>query len=899
LETITITLNGREVSGYPGTTVLELARESGVDIPTLCYDPRLAPYGACRVCIVEDERSGTLMAACVTPIAPGMVINTASQRVLERRKIIVELMLASHPDSCLVCDKGNRCELRQIASDLGVGLVGFQRLHQPATIQDVNPFIERDLSKCILCAKCIRVDHELVVEGVIDYLDRGFKSKPATLGDLPLEQSECTFCGTCVAVCPTGALMEKNRAYSGSTTSSVSTVCPLCGCGCSILLETKADRIVRAVPDKNGGVSRGALCVRGSYGLDFVHSPDRLSKPLVKRNGTLEEASWEEVLEVVSAGLAKVVEENGPDSMAVLGSSKCTNEENYLLQRFARGVLGTNNVDNGSRLYSAGSRVGIGWTLGVPGSTGSLEDLEQSEVILVIGADPANSAPAVSYAIKRAVKYGSTRLLLVDPRKTKLAAMAHLWLKPRVGSDVALINGMSRIIVDEGLLDEEYVTRRTDNYDAFKESLKPFLPEYVEQTTGVLAEEMVEAARIFAGAGQASIVCGNGIVQHISGSEASMAVANLAMLTGNVGRNGGGVYALQRDNNAQGAADMGTLPGFLPGYQSVKDADVRQSFEVQWGSTLPAEIGLTALEMIQQARERRIRGMYVVGENPVMSFPNAALVREALSSLDFLVVQDLFLTETARLATVVLPAASFAEKDGTFTNFEGRVQRVRRAIRPYGESLPDWEILLHVAQKMGKPMPYASVEDIMDEIETLVPLYHAMGYPDLSSRTPHRREAANGRLWSRRLYKGQFPRAFDRFHPVEWTPDGHKSQDAYPMTLVTGSTLYQAGTGSSSSRSRRLGAFQQKAVADIHRDDASALGISDGDTVRLISPNGEVVATAGVGNSVARGMVFVPISFPGTPVNALFDVSLDARSKSPELKACSIRLERMASDGTD
>ena len=421
MQSITITLDGREVSGYPGMTILELAKESGVDIPTLCHDPQFTSVGACRVCLVEDERNSALLASCVAPIASGMVINTHSPRVIERRKTIVKLMLTSHPDSCLVCDKGNRCQLRQIASDLGIGLVELQRIPQMASIEEVNPFLERDLSKCILCAKCIRACQELVVEGAIDYFQRGFTTIPATLNNLPLENSECTFCGTCVALCPTGALMEKEKTYRGTTQTVIQTTCPYCGCGCSICLEAKDGHVVRIVPGKGSSVNKGTLCVKGSYGCDFIHSPDRLLKPLVKRDNTFEEVSWEEALEQVATGFKRVKDKRGSDSLAVLGSSKCTNEDNYVLQRFARCVLGTNNIDNGGRLYNSASRVGLGSSLGFSGTTNYLSDLEQSELILVIGADPSSSAPVVGYAIKRAVKQRGVKLLLIDPRQTRLS----------------------------------------------------------------------------------------------------------------------------------------------------------------------------------------------------------------------------------------------------------------------------------------------------------------------------------------------------------------------------------------------------------------------------------------------------------------------------------------------
>ena len=897
MEAITITLDGVEVSGYSGMTILDLARESGVAIPTLCYDPCLTTIGACRVCLVEDERSGALLAACVTPIRPGMVINTRSERVIERRKVIVQLMLASHPDSCLVCDKGNRCQLRKLASEMGIGLVEFQRISQLDAIEEVNPFIERDLSKCILCAKCIRADQELVVEGAIDYIGRGFVSKPATLNDVALEKSECTFCGTCVALCPTGALMEKERTYRGTTTTTVETVCPFCGCGCSLSLEVKDNHLVRVRPSAESAVNHGTICVRGCYGYDFVHSPERLPSPLVKTNGEFQIASWEQTLNRVAAEFKRIKEKHGPDSLAVLGSSKCTNEENYLLQRLARGVLGTNNIDNGSRLYSSASRVGLGWSIGFPGTTSSLDDLEHSDVIMVVGANPVVSAPAVGYAIKRAVKYKGAKLLLVDPRQTKLAPFAHLWLRPRVSTDVALINGLARVIVDERLLDEEFVTRRTDNFAEMERTLKSYTPEHVEEITGVHSQDVQLAARLFAGAEKASIVYGNGITQHVTGTDGVMALANIVMLTGNIGHQGGGIFALQRENNAQGACDMGSLPDFLPGYQGVDDALARKNFEKRWGVSLPTNPGLTALEMIEQAKEGKVKAMLIVGENPVASFPYPSLIRNALASLEFLAVADMFLTETAKLATVVLPAASFAEKEGTFTNFEGRVQRVGKAIEPLGDSLPDWKIILQLADSMNHPMPYSSSQEVMDEIKESVPLYQRLAYADFATEDLDWADLESGRLGARRFYQGPFPSGFGRFSPVEYIPPADIPGDGYPLTLLVGSTLHHFGSGTRSLKTSRLMKFSPHAWGEISEADAKNLGFSDGDRVKVISPAGEVTTILRVTETLPARTLFMPMSFPESPVNELFGIALDPRAKTPSLKRCAVRLERISADG--
>ncbi len=891
MEAVTITLDGVEVSGYSGMTVLELARESGVDIPTLCHDRYLSPTGACRLCIVEEESSKTLLASCVAPIRAGMVINTRSPRVVERRRLLVQLMLASHPDSCLVCDKGNRCQLRELGAEMGIGLVELQRIPRLAAIEEVNPFIVRDLSRCILCAKCIRADQELVVEGAIDYIGRGFTTKPATLNDRPLEQSECTFCGSCVAICPTGALMEKTRSYHGTATKTVDTICPFCGCGCSLHLEVKDNQIVRARPGESP-VNHGTLCVRGSYGFDFVHSPERLTSPLIRVDGELREATWEEAVSRVAAEFKRLKQEHGADSLAVLGSSKCTNEENYLLQRLARVTLGTNNIDNGSRLYSAASRVGLGQSIGFPGTTNSLEELEKSEVIMVIGANPPVSAPAVGYAIKRAARYKGAKLIVVDVRSTKLSPLAHIWLRPRVGSDVALLNGMARVIIEETLLDEEFVARKTDNFEGLSQSLKPYTLERVEAITGIPGVDVERAARTLAQAEWASIVYGNGVTQNANGVDSVMALANLAMLTGNIERRGGGIFALQRENNAQGACDMGSLPDFLPGYRSLDDGPARSDFEGRWKSSLPTNAGLSSLEMMEQAQAGGLKGMLIVGENPATSFPRPSQVKKALEYLEFLAVADLFLTETAQLADVVLPSASFAEKEGTFTNFEGRTQPVKKAVEPVGQSRPDWKIILQLAKEMGEPMPYSSLQDVISEIEEMVPFYEHFAATDLEKEDVDWAGLEGESVRTRRLYKGPFPSGFGRLTPAQYTPPADISGDGYPLTLLSGSALPHFGSGTRSLRASRLKEFSPEPWLEIGRDDAKKLKLGDGDSVRVISPASELTTIIRVTDSLPSGLLFLPISFPESPAGELFDVKLDPRAKAPSLKSCPVRLER-------
>jgi formate dehydrogenase alpha subunit len=605
--------------------------------------------------------------------------------------------------------------------------------------------------------------------------------------------------------------------------------------------------------------------------------------------------SWEQALVRVADELKRIKEKHGADSLAILGSSKCTNEENYLLQRLARAVLGTNNIDNGSRLYDAPNRFGLGSSIGFPGTTGLLDELERSEAILVIGANPTTSAPAVGYAIKRAAKYKGAKLLLVDPRQTKLAAFANLWLRPKVGTDVALLNGLAKVIIDERLFDEEFVGRRTRNFDELTRSLRKYTPEHVENITGIAAHDVQSAARLFANSERASIVYGEGITQRVTGTDSVMTLANLAMLTGNIGRGRGGIFVLQRENNAQGASDMGSLPGFLPGYQDIHDVEARKKFEERWGVHLPTTTGLTALEMIEQAAAGELKGMLVVGENPVTSFPHPSLVRKALTSLELLVVTDMFLTETAKLATVVLPAASFAEKEGTFTNFEGRVQRIRKAIEHVGNSLADWEIIVQLAHRIGHPMAYSSPRQVMDEIQELVPLYQRLAYADFEAEDLAWADLEGSHLGARRLYKGLFPSGFGRFSPVEYVPPG-LSGDEYPLTLMVGSTLPHFGSGTRSSRSPRLKKFSPQAWVEVSHHDAKHFNVSDGDSARLISPLSNVTAKVRVTDTLPAGMLFMPMSFPESPVNELFGIVLDPRSKTPSLKSCAVRLERMNTD---
>lgn len=643
MDAVEVSLNGKKVSARPGMSILELATEHGVRIPTLCHHPELRPAGACRVCLVEEETRGNLVAACTTPVAQGMKIATNSPRANAARKFVVELMLAAHPDSCIVCDKGNRCELRRLAGELGIGEIGLEKFRKFQPIESANEFIERDLSKCILCGKCVRACQEIQVIGAIDYAFRGFASKPATNLDRPLELSSCTFCGLCLDICPVGALSEKSTRGAGRWTSKARTVCPWCDVGCNINLHARGDKVITVSPAA-GGVNGSGLCAKGRFGFDFVNHPGRLTAPLVRRGEDFVEATWEEALGAAARGLMAVRDELGPDAVGAIGSTRFANEDAYALQRFARQVLGTNNVDCGWN----GSFSGVGY---IGRSSAAFDDIDKASAVFAIG-DSSNH-PVLEARIRRAVRDNGCRLYLVAGSKglAPFATRTFAAEEARMGDLAASAQGEER-------------------------------PLFV----------------VFSSGGQAARAVG----------EALDVAKSLGV----------GVIALSGPNNARGAYDMGLTPRFLPGCAPVSSAESRGAFEGAWNCALPDRPGLGVLEMI--GGRSGLAALFVAGSNPALYVPES---EANLRSLKFLVVQELFMTETARLADVVLPAASFAEKDGTFTNAEGRVQAIRRAIEPIGSSRADWEIIAALAAAMDVDFGYGAAGDITREISNLVRAY--------------------------------------------------------------------------------------------------------------------------------------------------------------------------------
>ncbi|MFC1984036.1 formate dehydrogenase subunit alpha [Chloroflexota bacterium] len=703
-----------------------------------------------------------------------------------------------------------------------------------------------------------------------------------------LQDAGCQFCGACVDSCPTGALVEKSVYQAGPPDRVITTICPYCGVGCQLKLEIEDEQIIRVVPDTKDSTNRGQACVKGKFGLDFVHDPNRLTSPLIKRDGEYVETTWDEALELVASKLASY----GKDEVAVISSAKCTNEENYVAQKFARAVLDTNNIDHCARLCHAPTVAGLVQCFGSGAMTNSIDEIGSAACILAIGTNTTEAHPVIGLEVKRAVRNGA-KLIVANPREIELVRFADLWLQHKPGTDVALLMGMMRVIVDEGLADSSFIEERCENFDDFRESLKNFDLDSVERITGVPKNKIAEAARIYATNKPSSLLYAMGITQHSHGTDNVIATANLAMLTGNIGKPSTGVNPLRGQNNVQGACDLGALPNVYTGYQAVADQAIREKFEAAWDCSLPSAPGLTITEAIPAAYDGKIKAFYLIGENPVLSEPDAGHAREALEKLDFFVVQDIFLTETAQLADVVLPGVTFAEKDGTFTNTERRVQRVRKAIEPIGNSRPDWLITCQIARKMGsKGFNFAHPSQIMEEIASLTPSYGGISYSRLDNGGLQWPCPTQDHPGTPILHATVFTRGKGRFIPLEYKPPMELPDDEYPLILTTERSLFHFHTGTMTRKVGGLNILLGEGMVEINPEDASALGITDGEMVKVISRRGEVVAEARVTEVSPIGVVSMNFHFAESPTNVLTSPALDPVSKIPEYKVCAVRIER-------
>ena len=915
-----ITINNQRIEVSEGKTVLEAAHEAGITIPTLCYHKDLSPYGGCRLCLVDIEGVRLPTTSCTYPVTDGMVVQTETPRIVEARRTILELLLSTYYDRGDNANDGHKNELTDWANFYGVDLAKYSAKEPRYEFDsDPNPFVHVDMNKCILCGRCVRACAEVQGRFVWGLSERGYDSKVVAGLDQPMLEARCESCGACVAYCPTGALDNKMSIGMGKADKVVSTTCTYCGVGCTVELNVKDNHIIRVTSSPEGMVNGMRLCVKGRYGYDFVHHPDRLTKPLVrdyllngtKRAGGADRGKWVEVdwktaLSITTKKIVELRDSFGADSIGVLSSAKCTNEENYLMQKFARQVVGTNNVDHCARLCHSSTVAGLATSFGSGAMTNSMDDITaKAESIFVIGSNTTEQHPVFGTMIRQAVLKRDVKLIVADPRKIDLTEFAtlHLWIKP--GTDIALINGLMYIIFEKGYEDLEFIANRTENFEEFKANVMQYTPEITAEITGVPVEQLYEAADILGTSKPCAIFWAMGTTQHIVGVQNVRTCANLQMILGNVGVPGGGVNPLRGQNNVQGACDMGALPNVYPAYQAVVNDELRQKFEKAWGTPLSPTLGATVTEMIPSIAQGKIKAMYVLGENPIMSDPDTNHVRHCLEQLDFMVLQEIFPSETADYADVLLPGVTFAEKDGTFTNTERRVQLVRKAVDPIGEARDDWQITSEIAErvlaagqrKADPEAPYAgwkyeSPAQIMAEVAALAPSY--------SGVTFERLENGERLQWPVKgldhpgtpiLHLGQFTRGKGVFAVTQHIPPIELPDKEYPVLLSTGRVLYHWHGGEMTRRAKGLMAVYGQSLIEVNPEDAQKLGINGNRKVRVTSRRGSIEAEAWVTDRVPSGMVYANFHFPESPTNELTIAALDPIAKIPEFKVCAVKVE--------
>lgn len=892
MEQVTLTIDGAKVTAPKGTNVLQAARAAGIYVPALCYDPDLSNVGACRLCVVEVGGVEGMPLSCELEAREGMVVETITPAIREVRKRIIEVIKADHSNDCMMCPKNEHCELQLAAKSVNVEIRAAKKLAWLAPTDASNPFFTYDLRRCILCYKCVRVCDEIVGAKAIEMKGHMFSQHVAPRGVTRLVDSTCISCGSCLAKCPTAAILTKIYRVP---TEEVKSTCVYCGVGCGIYLGLYFGQLSSVRGDESSPVNRGYLCVKGRFGIaDFVNHEDRLLTPLVRKNGELTQASWDEALELVSKTLMKY----NKDEVAVIASAKCTNEDNYIIQKFARTVLGTNNVDHCARLCHSPTVSGLSETFGSGAMTNSIQEIKEAAAILSVGSNTTASHPVIGMQVNQAVKKGA-KLIVVNPRQIDLCRWATLWLCNRPGSDVALLMGMMKVILDDGLQDNEFISQRTENFGAFKASLDKFDLDFVEKTSGVPRARIIEAARMYAASKPAMIQYAMGITQHSHGTDNVMAIANLAMLTGNIGKPSSGVNPLRGHNNVQGSCDAGALPDLLPGYQKLSNGEVRRKFEQAWDNChLDPQPGLALTEMFNAAREGKIKAIYLVGENPALSDPDLHHVWEGLENLEFLAVQDIFLNPTGRRAHVVLPACSFVEKDGTFTNTERRVQRIRKAIEPVGESRPDWWIVCQIAKKMGASgFEFDHPSQVMSEMASLAPIYGGISYERLEKEGLQWPCATPEHAGTPILHVQNFTRGKGRFMPLTYRPPAEQADEKYPLILTTERSMYQFHTGTMTRRVEGLVELRGEELVEINPADAERLGIASGDKVKVVSRRGEVEAKAKVTAVSPPGVISMTFHFGESPTNILTGNHLDPVAKIPELKVTAVRVEKVQEGG--
>jgi formate dehydrogenase major subunit len=912
LATVSLTIDGQAVTVPEGTSIMRAAQIAGTTIPKLCATDNMAAYGSCRLCLVEIDGRGGTPASCTTPVAPGMVVHTQTDRLKRLRNGVMELYISDHPLDCLTCAANGDCELQDMAGAVGLRNVRYgydgdnhvfarhDGAPNPAFLpkDESNPYFTYDPSKCIVCSRCVRACDEVQGTFALTISGRGFDSRVSPGQNDPFLSSECVSCGACVQACPTATLTEKAVIDIGQPEHSAVTTCAYCGVGCTFKAEMRGEQLVRMVPWKDGKANHGHSCVKGRFAWGYATHKERITKPMIRASihEPWREVSWDEAISHTASEFKRIQEKYGKRSVGGITSSRCTNEEAYLVQKLIRQGFGNNNVDTCARVCHSPTGYGLSQTFGTSAGTQDFDSVEDTDVILVIGCNPTDAHPVFGSAMKQRIREGA-KLIVIDPRKIDLVKSAHIkadyHLPLRPSTNVAMLNALAHVVVTEGLVNERFVRERCD-WDEFQEwaefvARPGHSPEAVADYLGVPAADVRAAARLYATGGRAAIYYGLGVTEHSQGSTTVMAIANLAMATGNVGRRGVGVNPLRGQNNVQGSCDMGSFPHELTGYRHISNNEARQQFNEAWGVELDDEPGLRIPNMFDAAVDGVFKGMYVQGEDILQSDPNTVHVASGLAALECLVVQDLFLNETAAYAHVFLPGCSFLEKDGTFTNAERRIQRVRKVMSPkngYG----DWEVTQLLAKAMGLDWSYTHPSQVMDEIAALTPTFAGVSFDRLdeegSVQWPCNEAAPHG---TPIMHIDHFVRGKGRFILTEYVPTDEKVGPRFPLLLTTGRILSQYNVGAQTRRTANS-TWHEKDVLEIHPQDAEDRGVREGDLVKLQSRAGAMALEARISDRVAPGVVYTTFHHPETPANVITTDYSDWATNCPEYKVTAVQV---------
>ena len=902
---VNLKINGLSVSVPEGTSIMRAAAEAGINVPKLCATDNLDPFGSCRLCLVEIEGRRGYPASCTTPVAEGIEVKTETPKLEDLRRGVMELYISDHPLDCLTCATNGDCELQDMAGRVGLRDVryGYEgENHLDAIKDESNPYFTFDPSKCIVCSRCVRACEEVQGTFALTIDGRGFESK-VSAGNKDFMDSECVSCGACVQACPTATLIENSIIEQGIPDRHVTTTCAYCGVGCSFNAEIQGDQVVRMTPNKNGGANHGHSCVKGRFAWGYTTHQDRITTPMIRKSikDPWQKVSWEEAISYAASEIKRIQKKYGINSAGAISSSRCTNEEVWVVQKLARAGFGNNNIDTCARVCHSPTGYGLKQTLGESAGTQNFDSVMKSDVIMIIGANPTDGHPVFASQMKRRLREGA-KLIIVDPREIDLVnnsvhikADYHLKLKP--GTNVATINAISHVIAQEGLMDETFIQERCEP-DAFKFWYDFIIdeknsPETLESETGIPASTVRQAARLFAREKNGAIYYGLGVTEHSQGSTMVMAIANLAMATGNIGREGVGVNPLRGQNNVQGSCDMGSFPHEFPGYRHVSDDETRTSFEKAWNVKLQGEPGLRIPNMLDEAIAGKFKALYCEGEDIAQSDPNTQHVTHALESMECVIVQDLFLNETAMYAHVFLPGSSFLEKNGTFTNAERRISPVRKVMQPKN-GYEDWEITQMLSNALGYPMNYKHASEIMDEVAAMMPTFKGVSFEKLdrlgSIQWPCNDESPEG---TPTMHIDEFVRGQGKFFITEYIPTTEKVNAKFPLIMTTGRILSQYNVGAQTRRTKNS-SWHSEDVVEIHPHDAEERGIQENDWVGITSRAGDTVLRAKITERVQPGVVYTTFHHPESGANVITTENSDWATNCPEFKVTAVQVSKVS-----